>query len=222
MNHYLWVAAMAAWLMSVRGTFAQESNPVDSLLAETPPVSDVVEAALRHADVFRGGVNRWQTRSRAKAVLPVFEVSVSRNVGDGTSVDTSRTIFGSASTETSPGQFGNIIEGPDDRTLRQSKDEGKTLRFAARWSLDEMIFNPDELRAAREAQNLVDLRGGLSRQVVDLYYTRLKLLALLRLPSGLGLVERTDKQLQADRASAELDALTGGFFAQELKRLKKK
>lgn len=195
-----------------------EPDPLTRLLNETPPVSEVVEAALRHAEIFRGGVARWEPRSRYKAAFPMLEVALSRDLNDGSSLDSSRTIFGSASVETSPGSFGNVVQGPDDETYRKTTADGQTLRLSVRWNLDEVVFNGDELRAARESQNLVDLKGTLSQRVIEQYFARLQHLLDLVTPGFAGGMERLKRELQVRQAAAQLDALTGGWFSEEVQR----
>lgn len=212
--------AMSLSLVLTNHAAADADDTWAALLREHPPVSDVVHAALKHSELFRRGPGRWEGRARVKAVLPTFDVSLSRDLRDGTSLDTSRSIFGSAATRKEDGTYGNIIEGPDDRTFRESNSRDTTVKVSARWYLDELVFSYDELRAARESQNLVEMRSTIARQVVELYFARLKALVWLRQPAPISTLDRAEKQLQADRAAAELDALTGGTFSSEIEKRK--
>lgn len=199
--------------------FAQlnDQEVLKELMGETPAATEVVNAALRHSELFRSGPGRWASRSRTKAVLPVFEIGLSRDLGEAQTSGTSRTLFGSASVEVAPGSFGNIIEGPDDESESLTRDEDLSLRLSAKWALNELVFNSDELRASREAQNLVDLRSSLTRRVLDLYYERLSALLELRMPLGFGAHQKIERRLKADQATSELDSLTGGYFSSEIK-----
>ena len=68
--------------------------------------------------------------------------------------------------------------------------------------------------------SLVGVQEGLLREVTSLYFTRRRLMTAMVLNPPQSPNEQITEQLRLDEITANIDALTGGFFtAEEKKRL---
>ena len=103
------------------------------------------------------------------------------------------------------------IERPGARPLVRKLDTAR-----ARWDLDRLVFNPDELRVAAEAIDVVELRQTVIDQVTRLYFERRRQQVLLLRAAG-DLENRLGLELRIEELTASLDGLTGGWFSARLR-----
>jgi hypothetical protein len=98
----------------------------------------------------------------------------------------------------------------------------------ATWNFNEAIFNPDMLDISAESRRLATDRNALLSEVTRNYFDRERFAAelsfmdedLQKKPDSKKLVRARDlKSLSLDEKTAALDALTGGWFGEELRRL---
>ena len=85
-------------------------------------------------------------------------------------------------------------------------------------SLSKLIFNPDVLRAAREVSRHTKLRDDVLSTVTKLYYERRRAQITMVLNPPKDTAERLRKGLRIQELTADIDALTGAWFSQELRR----
>ena len=70
--------------------------------------------------------------------------------------------------------------------------------------------------------SLVGVQEGLLREITSLYFTRRRLMTMVTLAPPQDPNEEITEQLRLDEITANLDALTGGYFSKEIrKRLSK-
>lgn len=162
-----------------------------------PNVREVHAAALKFALVGRGRIQSLLTRARGAGWLPEFRMRYNYNTDDDRST--------SFPTPTSP-----IL-------TVQSTDLDHRFEFRASWNLDELVFNRNELSVYRELKRLVELRTDILKEVTKLYYERRRLQVDLILRAPKSLLAMVRRKLRLQELSADLDALTGGFFSRRLK-----
>jgi len=160
-------------------------------LPTRPSVAQVQEAALRRATLAPRTAERWLRRARAAALLPEIQVGVDLRSDQGWKLDQA---------------------ADDGDELSQDLGAARNIQLRARWDLDRLIFNPDELRAARAALDLADVRERLLVRVTQLYFERHQLLLeIASLPARDGR-EAIARQVRLLEVEAILVGLTGLRF----------
>ena len=160
-------------------------------LPRRPSVAQVQEAALRRATLSPRTAERWLRRARAAALLPSITGEYTLRSDQGWQLDQA------------------VGDGDE---LRQDLGAGRAVQLRATWDLDRLIFNPDELRAARAALDLADVRERLLIRVTQLYFERQQLLLeIASLPARDG-NEAIGRQVRLAEVEAVLVGLTGLRF----------
>jgi hypothetical protein len=151
-----------------------------------PGVAELQRAAIRHAELEPDRVRSWQRRLRLAALAPQLRVQVGHGLGD--LVGTTDSAGTTRLTVNNTGSWSFLV--------------------GATWSLDRLVFSPEELRLGREAQRVASRRERLVTDVSRLYYERRRLqAALARVPAP---EEAAELRLQVDELTAVLDGITGG------------
>ncbi len=137
-------------------TGASPSLTPEALLdATTPTVEDLQDAALRRATVDPRTSRRWLVRARAAAALPSLRGELDIRRDQAWQLDQ---------------------EAGDADALSQDSGAGQIIRFRVGWELDRLIFDPNELRAARAAVDMAMAREQVLVRVTQLYFERIQLL----------------------------------------------
>jgi hypothetical protein len=161
-------------------------------LPARPTIADVQAAALRRSTLSPRTAQRWLRRARAAAVLPTLQAEVGLRSDQGWQLDQ---------------------EAGDGDALSQDLGAGKLVQVRASWQLDRLVFNADELRAARAALDLADTRERLLVRVTQLYFERQQLLLeIASLPARDG-HEAIGRHVRLAEIEAVLAGLTGLSFA---------
>jgi hypothetical protein len=181
---------MRALLLMIASHTAAAQTPAETLrrFSGEPSVAALQRAAARLASVEPERVRSWLRRARVAAALPVFKARVGRGAG------------GLAVT--------HGLDGVD----RFSTVESDTWRFdlEATWSLDRLVFDPEEVRVSRETQRVAARREQLLTEVAQLYYARRRLQVDELLDPAARPEVAMDRALAIEELSAVLDGLTGG------------
>lgn len=158
-----------------------------------PTVAAVQRAALRRAALEPRTTKAWLRRVRAAALLP--------------------TVMGQADLRSDQAFVLDQEAGTAD-ALQQDLAGGSGFRVRATWQLDRLIFNPDELRAARAGLDVLDWRRSVLEDVTRLYFERRQLLVELALlgPGAAPLPEIVGRELRVREVEALLTGLTGLTF----------
>ena len=130
-------------------------TPEALLDATTPTVEDLQDAALRRATVDPRTSRRWLVRARAAAALPSLRGELDIRRDQAWQLDQ---------------------EAGDADALSQDSGAGQIIRFRVGWELDRLIFDPNELRAARAAVDMAMAREQVLVRVTQLYFERIQLL----------------------------------------------
>jgi hypothetical protein len=167
---------------------------VDAAFARLPPgpsLRAVQDAALHHAGVDPRAGARWQRQARVAAALPTISVQYDHRLDQGWALDR---------------------EVGEADALRNDAGNQSVIRAKATWSLDRLIFAPDELRAARAALDLADFRERVLVQVTQLYYERQRLLVEREIAPPTDLEAAITASLRLREVEALLVGLTGLEF----------
>jgi hypothetical protein len=77
-----------------------------------------------------------------------------------------------------------------------------------------LFFNAEIL----DVSSLVGVQEGLLREITSLYFTRRRLMTAMVLSPPQSPHEQITEQIRLDEITANVDALTGGYFSKEVKR----
>jgi len=132
-----------------------DRDPLALLHATTPTIEEIQDAALRRATVNPRASRRWLTRARAAAALPTVRGSFDLRRDQAWKLDQ---------------------EAGDADELSQDAGAGEVYGVRITWELDRLIFDPNELRAARAAVDMAMAREQVLVRVTQLYFERVQLL----------------------------------------------
>lgn len=165
--------------------------------AAEPTVREVQTVALEYAKANPERIDSWQARARANAALPQFRTQFDYDINQDLRTRTN-------------------LDATDARVITEDDDRSYEFQVRAQWDLDRLIFEPQELAVARESVRLANLRDRVLDEVTRRYFERRRLQVDLELAPPTDLNERIRKELRLQELSADIDALTGGWFSQKL------
>jgi photosystem II stability/assembly factor-like uncharacterized protein len=155
-----------------------------------PVILDVQKQAIRYAEVQPEKILNWRKLAAQKALLPKVTVDVDRYLTDLNHWDS--------------GQNPDVLLEGDD-------DVGWGVSVS--WELGDIVWNSEQTSIDTRSRLMVQLRQDILDEVNRLYFERRRLqIELLKSPpeDELKLVE---KELRIAELTADLDALTGGYFS---------
>jgi hypothetical protein len=121
----------------------------------------------------------------------------------------SQNIWGTYSSNSTPGRH---YIGPDDVT----KYDNKNWSVSLTWELGDLIFSDDQTNIDVRSKLMVQLRDEILDEVTKLYFERIRVRAEIDNLSIEDRKKRFEKELKLKELTASLDALTGGYFLQQL------
>lgn len=168
-----------------------------------PKIRDVQEAAIRYAEVSPEKISQWRKKAAKKALLPQVSVGLDRNSTDLWHWE------GGSTTKT------------DDDILRRGKDS-VDWDVSLSWNLSDLIWNDAQTSIDVRSKLMVELRDNILDQVNKLYFERLRVKSELDSLAIEDRNKRFDKQLKLEELTASLDALTSGYYSEQLRKLSPK
>ncbi|MBN1947610.1 MAG: hypothetical protein JW797_18225 [Bradymonadales bacterium] len=197
-----------ALLLLLSGTaLAQSPQEILDQFAAEPTILEVQEAAAAYAHIDDDQIGRWTTRADLSALLPRLRVQYWMDYQDDEQKDDAQVFSATAD---------GLLLTRVDRDVRIEDDNEIRVRLQGDWDLRDLVFNPDLLRISRERSNLVELREEILTTVTSLYFERRRsqIQSILDPPSNA--MERLRRELEIQQLTAGIDALTGGWFSQQL------
>jgi len=190
----------------------QEADTISLYSRDEPDINDVQQAAIKYAEVEPEKIIKWRKQAAKRALLPEVTVGMDR--------DKNKTIskniwgiyssYGTNGNVTAPGRY---YIGPDDETNYNNENWGVSLT----WDLGDLIWNDDQANIDVRSKLMVQLRDDILDEVTKLYFERLRVKMELDNLSIEDRKKRFEKELKMQELTAMLDALTGGYFSQQLK-----
>ncbi|OQX53813.1 MAG: hypothetical protein B5M48_02305 [Candidatus Omnitrophica bacterium 4484_213] len=171
------------------------------LFAHEPSIREVQEKAIEYAEVHPDKIKRWWRLSAKRAILPKFSVGVDGNK-DITSSDS---IWGSTSKEF-------YHTGPDDKTVYDKFGWDVSLT----WDLGDLIWSDAQTSIDVRSRLMVQLREDILDEVTRTYFERKRLKIELFLSPPKDEQRKIEKELRLEELTANLDALTGGWFSENI------
>jgi hypothetical protein len=179
---------------------------------QEPTVEDVQKASLRFFKVNPEQVQSYRRGASWKAVMPNVELIFNNDFGTN-----DRTLYDYIYRSKYYPPYGTCTNAAD---CWNAKDEEKVTRAGislgvrASWALDRLIFNAEVL----DVSSLVGVQEGLLREITSLYFTRRRLMTAMVLSPPQSPHEQITEQLRLGEITANIDALTGGYFSKEIKK----
>jgi len=164
-----------------------------------PSAVEVHRAAVRYHRLSGATLRKLARRLRASGALPELKIGFDRGRVDTTAA--------------------RIEAGSPSRMTRQNGRD-MTWSVQARWPLYRLIFDPNEIKVQNQRYRQAELRQELLGQVTRLYFLRRRIEVLSILRPARNLKTAVYRRLRLDQLTAELDALTGGWFSRALARRK--
>ena len=156
---------------------------------DEPAVREAVAAAVKHAGLGGRPEAGMKRRARLAAALPTLSLKVGRDTAW-------------AETDATAMVVGDV-------------EHDMVLEARATWRLDRLMFDDTELRVASLSQQRAKARAAVAAQTTSLFYKRraAQVEALWHPPETIE--EAVRRELVLDELTAQLDALTGGWWAQQ-------
>ncbi|MCB9554984.1 MAG: hypothetical protein H6707_02695 [Deltaproteobacteria bacterium] len=168
-----------------------------------PSVQEAQQAALRFFKVDPGRVNTYRNGAEWKALMPELQANFNYNRATANRRLIDMIYF----------ENPRFREGKD---FEDTKNSGYSVGVQAHWSLDRLVFNAETL----DVSSLVGVQEGLLREITSLYFTRRRLLTIFALNPPQDPGEQITESIRLDEITANIDALTGGWFGTQLKKVK--
>ena len=173
-----------------------------------PSVVAVQEAAMRYAELEKPDGRGWRARARLANLVP----EVGGEIAWLDQTDAELRYSEDIETQESGRMYRESAENRfvDDQRLRV------VYSVDAELDLGGLIFDRDEIGAAREARHRESARRKLVARVTDLYFERRKKQILHLAAPPADWRQRLDLLIEIERLTARLDGLTGGWFRKQL------
>lgn len=159
-------------------------------------VLEVQRAAVRYAEVQPEKITQWRRQARWRAFFPKLTLGIDQ--------DTDSTI----ASATASGKT-TFSVGPKDRRA------GVSLGFT--WELGDFIWNPAQTSIDVRSRLMVLLRQRLLEEVTRVYFERQRLCSEFEAHPADDPQLRRERDLRIEELSAHLDALTGGWYSEQLR-----
>ncbi|MDP2911949.1 MAG: hypothetical protein Q8N76_06440 [Candidatus Omnitrophota bacterium] len=205
-NGYLWAATKkGAHKMKLEGVSPDKDTKAYSekerILAAfdfEPDISSVQNAAIKYAEVHPDKIKRWREAARQKALLPDVSIGVDRDVTDLYHWEGGST---------------TVI---NDDFLRKGKDI-TAWDITMSWNLGSLIWDDDQTNIDVRSKLMVELRNDIMNEVTRTYFERRRLQVELFTSPPQDLKLGLEKELRLQELTADIDALTGGYFSKHIK-----
>ena len=192
------VSAPTAHAEEPNGNARGEAQRILAKFAREPSVLDVQSAAARFARVHPDFYDGWIAQSHFAYLLPNTLQGRVRNTADD-----NRDL---RTTSSGTGSLSDLVSNGDQTQLE--------LRVG--WDLSRLVYNRESVAAARQIERIVNQREDLLTTVNKLYFARRQLQVDMVLEPANSVERALKQQLRLDGLTADLDALTGGWFSRQL------
>lgn len=184
---------------------------------KVPPVAQVQQRAVEHARLDPSEISSWKRRARYQALMPQLQLEYERRLNYDVDIDISDSVYVGSN---------GVSVGPEEGRYSQTQDADQNVAVKAVWRFNEAIFNPDMLNVSAETRHLARERQSLLAEVNRNYYDRSRLAGeiayyeeQLKHASNPAKIRHEIylRRVAFDEATAALDALTGGWFGEQLR-----
>ncbi|MCL2325067.1 MAG: hypothetical protein FWC40_00985 [Proteobacteria bacterium] len=104
-----------------------------------------------------------------------------------------------------------------ETTFREETDQIRH-NVRAQWDLSQLVYNPDQLRVYSQMNSTARNRNTILQQVTKTYYARRKLQVEMSMNPPTDVADRLKRELAIQELTAQLDAMTGGWYSGQLRQ----
>lgn len=158
-----------------------------------PDIASVQNAAIEYAEVHPDKIRAWRESAKKQALLPNVSVGLDRYVTD----------------------YWHWDSGTNPDTLQKGKDT-VSWDIAMTWDMGELIWNSDQTSIDTRSKLMVELRDDIMNEVTRTYFERRRLQVELFTSPPQDLKLGLEKELRLQELTADIDALTGGYFSKHI------
>jgi len=176
---------------------AEEARRVLASFAHEPSVLEVQKAAASYAQVAPEVYASWRGQTEWANLLP------ERVNGEFYYLDRDE-------------EDVRTVQSTQSKTQTVSLDDHVRYKAVVEWDFSRLLFNPDTLTASRERSRIIERREDLLTTVNKLYFARRQLQAETALQPSEDTKRLIRTQLRLASLTADLDALTGGWFSKRI------
>ena len=173
---------------------AEQGKDILKLFTYEPGIRDVQEIAIEYAEVHPDKIKKWREAARHKALLPDVSLGLDRYVTDLYHWDAG--------------------QNPD---VLQTGDDVITWDVTMSWDLGDLVWSTDQTSIDTRSRLMVQLRDDILDEITRTYFERRRLQIETYLSPPSDLKQKLEKELRIQELTADLDALTGGYFSAQLK-----
>lgn len=172
-----------------------------------PTVEATMQAALDYAGISTDRLESLYTRAQASRALPKkvsYEFTTRMRDTDRPQTKVS---YDSANKPTSTA----VTDYQEDQDYDQHK-------VRAEWELSGLVYNTDTLNVYKQMGSVSKERDRILREVTKAYFARRKQQVAMEMDPNVDVMTRLQQELQLQELTAQLDALTGGWFSKQIKK----
>ena len=158
----------------------------------SPSIQKVQQVAIQYAEVSPTKIQRWRQLAKWRALIPKFSLSLDRDENANIASSSSKGVT-------------TFTVGPEKRNL--------SLDFDLTWDLGDLFWSTDQTSIDVRSRLMVILRRNILEEVTRLYFRRERLMAEFENIPTEDPILLKERQLRIMELSAQLDALTGGWYS---------
>ncbi len=200
---FIWLATNGGLYKSTFKDVSSLNTEIDPVLYEKeylneifnnePTIKDVQNVAIEYAEVHPDKIKNWREQAAKRAILPDLSVGLDRYVTDLLHWDSG----------TNPDTF---LKG----------DDAVSWDVSLTWDLGDLIWNDAQTSIDTRSRLMVQLRDDILDELTRTYFERRRLQIEAFLSPPQDLKEKLEKELRIQELTADLDALTGGYFSRKI------
>jgi hypothetical protein len=183
-----------------RWSYADRANPILQNFSHEPTYNEVREMAIRYAEVHPNKILGWRRKACTRALFPKLALGIDH--------DSSKSLHWDAGAN--PDTW---VIGPED------EDTGWDISLS--WDLGDLIWSDDQTNIDVRSRLMVQLRDDILDEVMHLYFERRRLQIELLTKPPKDEIKLMEKELRLEELTAGIDAMTGGWFSEEIERRSK-
>ncbi|MBU1061939.1 MAG: hypothetical protein KJ952_04395, partial [Candidatus Omnitrophica bacterium] len=185
---------IASFLPVARNDKRNAEENILELFNHEPSIKEMQNVAIEYAEVHPDKIREWRDRAQKKAFFPDVSVGLDRYVTD----------------------YWHWDAGANPDVLVRG-DDAISWDVTMSWKLGELIWNDDQTSIDTRSRLMVQLRDDILDEITRTYFERrrLQIESYISPPEDLKL--KLERELRIQELTADLDALTGGYFSERVK-----
>ncbi len=218
MKHLMSLCFAAVMLIAPVSAFAQNAQDVMAKFSHEPTVEATMEAAIDYAGLSADRMESMYRRAGAANVLPrqvYYEFT-----GKYQDTDRPQKVFKFEDGVVEKKDADNKVV--DAWTSYQKTDYHQDQDFTqhkarAQWDFSRLIYNSEQKNVVSLMNSVATTRDKLLKELTKVYFDRRKLQINMTVNPPSDVAARLEAELKLQELTATLDAMTGGWFSEQLR-----